>query len=71
MLCSATASVMWTMPSASGGVVSAAISSEFNALRASPSEILARCAQRIFVRRIFKIAQPALGIRQRALQQVE
>ena len=40
---SAAATSMRTTPSTPGGVVSAAISSEFNALRASPSDTLARC----------------------------
>ena len=42
MLCSAAARSMWTTPFLSGAVVSAAISSALSALRASPSEILAR-----------------------------
>ena len=62
---------MWTTPSASGAVVSAAISSAFSALRASPSESLARWRSAGFVGLNLHVAQPALRVGQRALQQAK
>ena len=58
-------------PSPPGGVVSAAISREFSALRASPSATLARWRKASSSAWMFIMAQAAFGVGQRAPQQFQ